>query len=322
MTAAEPPRKPGRPKVYDSPADRVRAHRARQAQKAAGSAVAPTDVDVAGTGTPELAVASLAAVLPALHAQFGQIAGLVARVETAIGTVSDPKALDQRIELMRAEAARTVSAAEERTATAEAAAHNAAARADALDRENDELRADAAEAWEQTATAEAIVEQLRTQLEEQASEHQRRLDDLDERQRSEISALHDTHDGIVSSLNTSHRDAIDRYEEKIRRLEADEAELRSETKTLRTELTAERAAHQDDNRTHTASLAQQRTDATKRESELRRDYAERIDEQKTIATDLRDEIALQRAELDRLRGLDEDRIDVVSRDAARSRKKN
>ena len=321
MTAAEPPRKPGRPKVYDSPADRVRAHRARQAQKAAGSAT-PTGVDEADTGTPELAVASLAAVLPALHAQFGQIAGLVARVETAIGTVSDPKALDQRIELMRAEAARTVSAAEERTATAEAAAHTAAARAATLDRENDELRADAAEAWGQTATAEAIAEQLRAQLEEQASEHQRRLDELDERQRREISALQDTHDGIVSSLNTSHRDAVDRYEEKVRRLEADEAEQRAETKTLRAELAAERAAHQDDNRAHTASLAQQRTDAAKRESDLRRDVAERIDEQKSIATDLREEIALQRAELDRLRGLDEDRIDAVPRDGARSRTKN
>ena len=126
----------------------------------------------------------------------------------------------------------------------------------------------------------------------------------------------------MSSLNTSHRDAVDRYEEKVRRLEADEAEQRAETKTLRAELAAERAAHQDDNRAHTASLAQQRTDAAKRESDLRRDVAERIDEQKSIATDLREEIALQRAELDRLRGLDEDRIDAVPRDGARSRTKN
>ncbi|MGB6073927.1 MAG: hypothetical protein WBG53_25600, partial [Rhodococcus sp. (in: high G+C Gram-positive bacteria)] len=112
---------------------------------------------------------------------------------------------------------------------------------------------------------------------------------------------------IVASLNTSHREAIDRYDEKDRRLEAELVELRAEAKTLRTDLAVERSAHQDDNRSNAATLAQQRTDATKREAELRRDYTERIDEQKTIAADLREEISLHRAELDRLRGLEEDR---------------
>ncbi|OLT31507.1 hypothetical protein BJF84_26955 [Rhodococcus sp. CUA-806] len=208
---------------------------------------------------------------------------------------------------MRAETARTVSAAEERAAAAEAAAHAATVRADALDGENDELRADAADAWEQTEAAQNAAEQARTDLEEQKVAHRRTLDELDARQRADMTALQDNHDSIVASLNTSHREAIDRYDENGRRLETELAEVRAEAKTLRADLAAERAAHQDDNRTSAATLAQQRTDATKREAELRRDYAERIDEQKTIATDLREEISLQRAELDRLRGLEEDR---------------
>lgn len=306
MTADKPPAKPGRPKIHASPADRVKAHRARAAEKA-GIAVQGTDVDNGDAATPELAVASLAAVLPALTAQAGQINALVQRVESAIETVSDPRALDQRLELMRAEAARTVSAAEERAAAAEAAAHAATMRADALDTENDELRADAAEAWEQTETAENAAAQARTQLQEQKEAHRRTLDELDARQRADIGALQDNHDSIVASLNTGHREAIDRYDEKERRLETEVADLRAETNSLRADLSAERAAHQDDNRSYTASLAQQRTDATKREAELRRDYTERIDEQKTIASDLREEISLQRAELDRLRGVEEDR---------------
>ncbi|MEV8237829.1 MULTISPECIES: hypothetical protein [Nocardiaceae] len=306
MTAAEPPRKPGRPRIHATAADRVRAHRAKAAEKAR-NLVAAGGVDEVDTASPELAVASLAAVLPALATQAEQITALVQRVESAIGTVSDPKALDQRLELMRAETARTVSAAEERAAAAEAAAHAATVRADALDAENDELRADAADAWEQTEAAESAAEQARADLEEQKAAHRRTLDELDARQRAEINALQDNHDSIVASLNTSHREAIDRYDEKDRRLEAELAELRTEAKTLRADLAAERTAHQDDNRTHAASLAQQRTDATKREVELRRDYTERIDEQKMIAADLREEISLQRAELDRLRGLEEDR---------------
>jgi hypothetical protein len=137
--------------------------------------------------------------------------------------------------------------------------------------------------------------------------HRAELDELDARQRAEISALQDTHDTIVASLNTSHRESIDRYDEKDRRREDELVELRAEAKRLRADLAAERTARQDDNRTSAATLTQQRTDATKREAELRRDYTERIDEQKTIAADLREEISLQRAELDRLRGLEEDR---------------
>ncbi|MDJ0363376.1 hypothetical protein [Rhodococcus sp. H29-C3] len=308
MTAAEPPRKPGRPKIHATPADRVRAHRERAAQKAGTTSGA--GLDAADTATPELAVASLAAVLPALEAQFGHLNSLVQRVESAIGTVSDPTALDQRLELMRAETARTVSAAEERAATAEAAAHAATVRANALDAENDQLRVDAAEAWEQTDAAEKAAAAARTEIEEQKAAHQQALGELDARQRREISALQDSHDSIVTSLNTSHRETVDRYDEKTRRLDAEVAELRTETKTLRTDLATERAAHQDDNRSHAITLAQQRTDATKREAELRRDYTERLDEQKAIATDLREEIALQRAELDRLRGLEEDRRDT------------
>ena len=237
MTAAEPPRKPGRPRIHASASDRVRAHRARAAEKA-GKGTAVAGVDEAGTATPELAVASLAAVLPALATQAEQITALVQRVESAIGTVSDPKALDQRLELMRAETARTVSAAEERAAAAEATAHAATVRADALDVENDELRSDAADAWEQTEAAEQAAAQARTDLEEQKAAHRRTLDELDARQRAEIGALEDNHDSIVASLNTSHREVIDRYDEKDRRLEAELAELRAEAKSLRADLAA------------------------------------------------------------------------------------
>ncbi len=314
MTAAEPPRKPGRPRIHASAADRVRAHRERAAQKAGTTTPAGTagvagvaGVAVADTTTPELALASLAAVLPALSAEFSQVAALVARVEAAIGTVSDPKALDQRLALMRAETARTVSAAEERTATAEAEAHAAAVRADTLDAENDELRADAAHAWEQTDTAEKSAEQARVQLEEQKTAHRQTLDELDERHRRDIAEINDNHVGIVSSLNTSHLDSIGYYDEQARRLETEIAELHAESKTLRADLTAERTAHHEDSRAHTAALAQQRTDATKREATLRSDHTERLEDQKTITAGLREEIALQRAELDRLRGIDEDR---------------
>ncbi len=303
MTSVEPPRKPGRPRIHASPSDKVRAHRAKAAEKAAKAAA----VDKPETATPELAVASLAAVLPALATQAEQFTVLVQRVESAIGTVADPKALDQRLELMRAETARTVSAAEERAAAAEAAAHAATVRADALDVENDELRTDAADAWQHTEAAETAAEQARADLEEQKAAHQRTLDELEARQRAEMTALQDNHDSIVASLTTSHREAIDRYDEKERRLEADLAEVRTEAKALRADLAAERAAHQDNNRTHAAALADQRNDAVKREAELRRDYNERIDEQKMIAADLREEISLQRAELDRLHGVEEDR---------------
>lgn len=186
MTAAEPPRKPGRPRIHASASDRVRAHRARAAEKAAKVRQLP--VSTKPIPQPRTRRRLLAAVLPALATQAEQITALVQRVESAIGTVSDPKALDQRLELMRAETARTVSAAEERAAAAEATAHAATVRADALDVENDELRSDAADAWEQTEEAQNAAEQAGTVLEEQKAAHRRTLDELDARQRAEIGA--------------------------------------------------------------------------------------------------------------------------------------
>lgn len=143
-------RGPGRPRMYDSDADRVRAHRARKRAEAEAKAwEVPAD-------DPAAAATALADVLPLLRAEAksaaDELGKISERIEAATAVLSDASALDAQLRRAetdvaraQAEAASTVAdmrrqldtAIDDRVnadAAAEAAEQDAAAAREALDR--------------------------------------------------------------------------------------------------------------------------------------------------------------------------------------------
>lgn len=99
-------RRPGRPRIHDTPADRVRAHRERKrAEAQAAKLPAPPAAD-----DPEAAVSALVDVLPRLRSeaqgiaeQMAQIAEQITAATTALG---DKPMVDAHLNRVRAEVAK------------------------------------------------------------------------------------------------------------------------------------------------------------------------------------------------------------------------
>ena len=183
----------GRVRQYASAAERARAFRDRQA---AARSEAEQQPGLGGAGArPELAVASLAAAVASLQdllaaAQAG-MAEQVERAGAALALLSDPVALDERLELARADVGRQVAEAEDRVARARTDAGRARAAQEATSLERDAAVAAAAEAWEATAAAQDITTEaqdaqagLQDQLTAQVTATQEAAARLDQLQRA------------------------------------------------------------------------------------------------------------------------------------------
>lgn len=183
----EAPASGGRVRQYATNAERTRAWRERRKQEveAAGQAApAPAEGQ-----SPELAVASLASVIPALRetlaAGEARIADQRRLVEDAIALLADPELVDERLESAKAESARLVTNAQATTQEARAdaararraeeasrlAADDAAAAADAataetarLESDLDTLRAEHADLVQRAEQDAAAAEQARADL--------------------------------------------------------------------------------------------------------------------------------------------------------------
>ena len=145
----------GRVRRYATAAERARAFRERQAVTRGGAgdpgALGPDD-------RPELAVASLAGVVASLQQLLGSAqAGMAEQVERAqavVALLSDPAAIDERLELNRADVGRQLAEAEDRVARSRTEAGRARAGEEAAAAERDSALAAAAEAWENTQQAQ------------------------------------------------------------------------------------------------------------------------------------------------------------------------
>ena len=201
----------GRVKRYADGAERAKAWRTRQAERRAVD-TAPTTPSP--TGRPELAVASLAAILPQLKEATAQqtaaLSALAGRIEAAVELLSDPAAIDEHLELARAESAKLVAEAQDQAAAAKADASRARSAEQALRIERDEATESAAQAWERV-----------TELETQATEAQEAA--------TRLRADHATH---LAEVRNQH--AIE--------LDAQAALLRKTEEDYDTALAAERAA--------------------------------------------------------------------------------
>jgi len=176
----QPQRGPGRPRVYESDADRVRAYRARKRAEAEAAAwELPAD-------DPAAAATALADVLPLLRAEAkGAAEGLskiAERIEAATTVLSDASALDAQmrraeteIAKERAEAASTVAdmrrqldtAVDDRAnadAAAGAAEQEAAAARETLDRITVEHQAAVAELTEACRSRDQQIADMTSKL--------------------------------------------------------------------------------------------------------------------------------------------------------------
>lgn len=140
---------------YASAAERARAFRERHA----ATRTAAGDSGVLGPeDRPEFAVASLAGVVASLQQLLGSaqaaMAEQVDRAQAAVALLADPAAIDERLELSRADVGRQVAEAEDRVARARTEAGRARAAEEAAVAELDSALAAAAEAWETTQHAQ------------------------------------------------------------------------------------------------------------------------------------------------------------------------
>lgn len=264
----------GRVKKYADGAERAKAWRARQAERRAVD-TAPTASSP--TGRPELAVASLAAVLPLLKEATAQqtaaFSALAGRIEAAVELLSDPAAIDERLELARAESAKLVAEAQDQAAAAKADASRARSAEQALRVERDEATESAAQAWERVTELETRT----TEAEEVASR---------------LRADHATH---LAEVNNQH--AVE--------LDAQAALLRKTEEDYDTALAAERAA---------SARAEDRADVlnTKlmEEQQARIDDAHKYDRQREAIT-----AELSRARIDHAAALERTRSEGEQRQA-------
>lgn len=99
-------RRPGRPRIHDTPADRVRAHRERKRAEAQAAALP----DPPAADDPEGAVSALVDVLPRLRQEAegmaGRMAAIAAQITAATTVLGDKPALDAHLRRAHAEAAK------------------------------------------------------------------------------------------------------------------------------------------------------------------------------------------------------------------------
>ncbi|KAF0966654.1 hypothetical protein [Rhodococcus sp. T7] len=266
--------KPGRPRVYASDADRVRAYRERQKESAASAAAAetvPTD--------PAEAATALAQVLPRLQQEAGgavaKLSAIAEQITGAVGILGDPAALDSYLrraqvtaDKARADAAQEIEDLREQLAAA------------LDDRANADAAAQAAEA--ETAQAASALADARRDHDEQLHTlrlaHQQELADL----AAEHTEVLERWRQQMATAETEHQEKVAEQQRIIEGLRNRVIELGAEISAVRGD--AERAAAAAE-----ATLGRLESDLT--------DARAAITAERTRADDYRDELATSRAEL-------------------------
>lgn len=342
----ETPSTGGRIRQYATDAERTRAWRERRKLDRETAGRSPLAAAATEGQSPELAVASLASVIPALRealaAAEARIAEQVALVEDAVALLSDPDAIDERLEAARVGAARQVADAQatEQAARADAArarraeqaahaqAEDAAAAADAATAENTRLEEELAALRTVNADLQARLEQATGGAEQARTDLTAALD-REQALTGEVAAAarqHDTDLTAIADLTAStvqltgdlaaQTARADASEQTIRRLENDLTSTRGQLDAARTaaqtqhdadaaritELTADLRGLTTERDQLTARL----TDTTTRAEAERQRLQEAADRR---VAEIRDLLAQQITQLQRDRQPDQDPTD-------------
>ena len=224
--------KPGRPRVYESNADRVRAWRDRKKQEtasAAAEAELPTD--------PAEAAATLTQLLPLLRQEadnaFEKLTAVTDRITGAVDLLGDPAVIDAH--LRRAQVA-----ADKVRADAAAELEQSQARLDAAldDRANADAAADAAESAAAESAA-ALVEAKR--------EHAEQVQTLQAAHQEELSTLTEEHAAVLGrwqeQMQAAEAEYRDKAAEQHRIIESQRTRIAElDREMLQTQAGADRAA--------------------------------------------------------------------------------
>ncbi|WP_024794176.1 hypothetical protein [Tomitella biformata] len=185
-------RRPGRPRIHDTSADRVRAHRERKRAEAQAAALpVPPAAD-----DPEAAVSALVDVLPRLRQEAETLAGrmtaIAAQITAATSVLGDKTALDTHLRRAQAEAAKV-------RADADAELADMREKLDAAleDRANADAAADTSD-----ADAVAALEALETER----AAHTEQIETLTAGYRQDRDEAREEHDRMVRTLKS---DAVD-----------------------------------------------------------------------------------------------------------------
>ncbi len=311
------PRRPGRPRIHDTPADRVRAHRERKRAEAAAQTVPTTSVPA----DPEVAATTLIEAVPLLRKEAGEaitrLTAVAERIAAAVDVLGNDTVVDTHLRKAQTEAAKVradadaaLAAMREQLDTALTDRANADAAADAADtaleqatREHDDAlqQAAMAHAEELKALADehaATLARWKTDRETTAAEHTAQVDGLTTRLETAGRLARDAEAEVVAlttRLEQAHTDAARHAAdaEQARTTAARDAAAATATITrLDTDLTAARDA---------ATAERERTDAAREELaqtriELAETRAHATATQERIE-ELRSELTAVRAEL-------------------------
>ncbi len=318
-TSPQPPepRRPGRPRIHDTPADRVRAHRERKRAEADAATVPTTSVPA----DPEVAATTLVEALPLLRKEAGdaivRLTAVAERIAAAVDVLGNDTVVDTHLKRAQTEAAKVradadaeLAAMREQLETAVADRANADAAADAADaaldastREHDDAlhQLSVAHAAELTAQADdhaATLARWKADREAADTAHttqveglHARLEQAEHTARAAESELAGLTTGLEQARTDAARHAADA--EQARTTAARDASAASATiARLDADLTAAREA---------ATAERQRTDTARDEAAAARVELAESRAQASAARDraeeLRTELAAVRAEL-------------------------
>lgn len=295
----------GRVRKYADGAERARAWRARQAElRTAGSANLSEESSTAtGTG-PELAVASLAAVLPQLKAttakQLSEFSALAARIESAVELLSDPDAIDERLELARAESARLVAEAQDQTAAAKAEASRARAAEQAVRAERDEATESAAQAWERVGELETAATQAAAAAEQARTAHTAELDTVAQQLRQ----VSEDYEAALAAERVASSQAKDRAADAHEKFLTEQAARLADAHHHERQRDADAQELSRLQAEHTAALERARVTAAQHEetavAQVREFYEARLVDRDERIEDLRSQLVDTRAARDRV----------------------
>src|SRR5574340_1044747 len=248
------PRKPGRPRIHDSAADRVRAHRERKRAEAAAAELPA----VSAPADPETAATTLVEAVPLLRREaetaVTRLTAVARQIAAAVDVLGDYTALDTHLRRAQTEAAKIPDAADAELdrltrAHAEATAHAADAHAEelarladehtaALDRCKTDLETATAEHTAQVAELHTTLEQTQTLLRRAESERLALTEQLEQtRIRAERDAA--TIERLETDLTsrreatTAERDRTDTVREDLATARIELAEARAQTAAAR-----------------------------------------------------------------------------------------
>lgn len=313
-TTAKP--RVGRPRKYDSPADRVRAHRERVRRRREEQ-----QLQESLPATPADAATDLRAAVDALRtltaASIEQHTAVATRITAALDKLADPAAVDAQLQRSAAELAKVRADADAKTAKlreqlsrAVDDRDNADAAVDAVDRELADAR-------------DAHTEKVRA-LE---AAHHDELARIDERHAAELARHRDEHAAAVTELETTVADlraTVATQQQQLGRVTAEHDRLGSDLDDLRelltrTESDVERARAESTRHAESAARATAELTAERERVADLRDALEaarvsaasaqaaetaareRLDELRGDLTQARDDASAARRQLDELR---------------------